>query len=77
MARFRNISAEDRHVGRSDGPVTKAGDVVVADGDVVAEIGDAYIVGEGGDARAWPTETWELLKEAKDAPKKSGERAGD
>lgn len=61
-------------MGRSDGPVTKAGDVAVADGDVVAETGDAYIVGEGGDARAWPTATWELLKEAKP---KSGERAGD
>ncbi|MEV7907701.1 hypothetical protein [Streptomyces anulatus] len=75
MARFKNISPDDRHVGRSDGPVVGAGDVTVVDGDVVEELEDAYIVGEGGDARAWPKETWELLKDAK--PPKSGEKAGD
>ncbi|MCT9932450.1 hypothetical protein N5079_19805 [Planotetraspora sp. A-T 1434] len=65
MARFKNISGDDRHVGRADGPVVRAGDVTSIDGGVVEELDDAYIVGEGDDARAWPKETWELVSEAK------------
>jgi len=78
VARFRNISGDDRHVGRADGPTTTADAVVVVEGDVVEEIDDAYIVGEGGDARAWPKATWELVKETGGSqaarPSASGER---
>lgn len=65
MARFKNISGDDRHVGRPDGPVVKAGDVIAVDGDVVEALADAYIVGDGDNARSWAKETWELLPEAK------------
>lgn len=63
MTRFKNISDADLHVGRADGPSVKAGEVTVVDDEVVEEIDDAYIVGEDGDARAWPKATWELLKD--------------
>lgn len=65
MARFKNVSGDDRHVGRPDGPVVKAGDVVNVDGEVSEELDDAYIVGDGDDARSWPKSTWELIPEAK------------
>ncbi|UBU10034.1 hypothetical protein [Nonomuraea gerenzanensis] len=65
MARFRNISGEDRHVGRVDGPVVAAGEVVPVDEDVTGQSDDAYIVGSGDEARAWPKSTWELLEEPK------------
>lgn len=68
MARFKNISGEDRRVGRADGPLVEAGTVTSVDGAVTAQTDDAYIVGEGDDARAWPKSTWELLPE----PKSSG-----
>lgn len=63
MARFKNVSGEDRRVGRADGPLVEAGKVTAADGDVTEQTDDAYIVGEGDEARAWPKETWELMQE--------------
>lgn len=65
MARFKNISGADRHVGRADGRVVEAGSVMAVDGDVTEEIEDAYIVGQGDEARAWPKETWERIPETK------------
>lgn len=63
MAKFRNISGVDRNLGSIEGPVVKAGDVAVVPGEVTAELDDAWIVGEGDHARAWPKETWQLIKE--------------
>lgn len=79
MTRFKNISGADLHVGRADGPAVKAGDVAVVDDEVVEEIDDAYIVGEGGDARTWPKATWELLKDGSKGKGEQGkgEKAGD
>lgn len=68
MARFKNVSGEDRRVGRADGPLVEAGTVTAVAGEVTQELEDAYIVGEGDEARAWPKATWELLPE----PKSSG-----
>lgn len=68
MARFKNISGEDRRVGRADGRLVETGSVTAAVGDVTEETGDAYIVGSGDEARAWPKATWELVPE----PKSSG-----
>lgn len=84
MARFKNISGDDRRVGRPDGPLVAAGDIVTIDADVLAELDDAWVtggpddvvldeetkerIGFTGDARAWPKETWELIREAAPAP---------
>lgn len=68
MARFKNISGEDRRVGRVDGPLVEAGTVTSVDGEVTGQTDDAYIVGEGDEARAWPKQTWQLVAE----PKSSG-----
>jgi hypothetical protein len=65
VARFRNVSGDDRNVGRPEGPVVKAGDVATVNGDVTEELEDAYIVGVGDDARAWPKSTWELIPETR------------
>ncbi|MER7063959.1 hypothetical protein [Streptomyces albidoflavus] len=62
------MSGEDRRVGRADGPLVGADDVTVVDGEVTGQTDDAYIVGEGDEARAWPKATWELVPE----PKSSG-----
>lgn len=62
VLRFRNISGLDLNLGRMDGPVVKAGDVAQVDGKLAEETDDAYIVGTGETARAWPKETWKLIK---------------
>jgi hypothetical protein len=72
VARLKNISGVDVHVGRADGPLVVAGDVTQVDGDVTEELADAYILGEGDEARAWPKSTWQLLDEPKSS-KKAGE----
>lgn len=85
MARFKNVSGEDRHVGRAEGPVVEAGTVLTVDGDVLAELDDAYVtggpedvvtdpetkevVGFTGDARAWPKSQWELIRDPKTSKK--------
>jgi hypothetical protein len=74
VARFRNISGAGMHVGRADGPLVEAGDVTAVGGDVTQQDGDAYVVGEGEHARAWPKALWELVPEAKS---KSSGKAGD
>lgn len=77
MARFKNISGEDRRVGRVEGPLVEAGMVTSVDADVTDQADDAYIVGEGDDARAWPKVTWELLDEPKSREPKSSKKAGE
>jgi hypothetical protein len=72
VARFKNISGADLRVGRAEGRLVEAGDVTAVDGDVAEETDDAYILGEGDEARAWPKATWELIPETKSS-KKAGE----
>lgn len=69
MARFKNVSGEDRRVGRADGPLVEAGTVTATADEVTGQTDDAYIVGEGDEARAWPKATWELLPEPKSTGK--------
>lgn len=69
MPRFKNKTGDELHMQHAEGPTVGPGEVVQVDGDVVEEIDDAYIVGTGDDARAWPKATWELLKEAAKADK--------
>lgn len=64
MAKFKNISGEQLHLGRPDGRAIDAGEVIDAGGEVDDELDDAWIVGEGDDARAWPKATWELVDQA-------------
>ncbi|MEV4173981.1 hypothetical protein [Nonomuraea sp. NPDC049709] len=73
MARFKNISGTDVHVGRTDGRVVEAGKVIAVDGEVTEQTDEAYIVGAGDDARAWPRATWELVSEPKSSVKAGGE----
>ena len=73
MAKFRNISGDDRNLGRIDGLPVKAGDVAVVPGEVTEELPDAYIVGTGEAARAWPKETWQLIKETARAADKGND----
>lgn len=45
MPRLKNISGDDRNIGRVDGPVVNAGDACVIDGDLLDDTGDAYVIG--------------------------------
>lgn len=65
MARFKNVSGTDLRVGRADGPLVRASEVTTVEGDAVADLGDAWVIGEGDEARAWPKATWELLDKPK------------
>lgn len=65
MPKFRNITGEPVDLYR---PAELGGQRVDKDGVVevqgeVEEIDDAYLVGEGGNRRAWPMATWELVKD--------------
>lgn len=70
MARFKNISGDELYLQRAEGPLIGPGEVVDVDGDVTEEISDAYIVGTGDQARAWPKATWEFVPAAKAGPDK-------
>ncbi len=54
---LRNKSGEVLHLGRPDGPRVEADEIVKVDGKVT-ETDDAYVIGEGDDARAYPKSTW-------------------
>lgn len=70
MARFKNISGDELHLNRPEGPPIKPDQIVEVDGEVTEEIEDAYIVGSGEDARAWPKATWRVTsKTARDGTK--------
>ncbi len=70
MPKFRNISGDALDCFkpaevRGSEHVDNLGEVEV-DGEV-QEIGDAYIVGEGDNARAWPKALWQLVVDKKPA----------
>lgn len=46
MPRFKNISKEDRRVGRADGPLVEADKVTIADGEVIGILDDAWVTGD-------------------------------
>lgn len=72
MPKFKNISGdtlEVRGLRAYDTTPVEAGKYAEVDGEVTAGLeddADAYVVGEGDQARAWPKALWEL-----DAPKKT------
>lgn len=72
MPRFRSLSSEDLDLfapafrTAESFPVEALAEVEVA-GDVSDETEDAYIVGVGGDARAWSKTLWVLADKEKPA----------
>jgi hypothetical protein len=78
MPRFRNIGAA-AHVykpaGDPDSLFVDAGQIVETPGELAPEQpADAYVVGEGDQARAWPKALWELVED-KPATKPSSSAA--
>jgi hypothetical protein len=64
MPRFRNLGAAAhvyRQAGHPESLFVDAGQIVDAPGQVSEEKADAYVVGVGDDARAWPKALWELV----------------
>jgi hypothetical protein len=72
VAKFRNITDDDLHVGSTEGRVIDPDGLTETPGVVLEEIGDAWIVGRrlgddhgnpigDPDARAWPKSTWDLV----------------
>lgn len=67
MLKFKNITGARLDVFRPaelGGSGVDDGGVVEVDGTVTEELADAYLVGEGTSARAWPKSQWELVKES-------------
>ncbi|HEX3778437.1 MAG TPA: hypothetical protein VHX38_02135 [Pseudonocardiaceae bacterium] len=62
-----------RPAGEADSLHVKAGQTITVPGEITAELDDAYIVGEGDDARSWAKVRWQL----KAAPAKSSSRKSD
>lgn len=72
MPRFRSLSSDELSVFRPDGeydafPVTPDEPEIEVPGDVTEETEDAYIVGEGDEARAWSKTLWALVETKKPA----------
>lgn len=70
MAKFRNITGDALAVFKPaevrGARIVDADAIVEVDGDVTERLDDAYIVGSGDDARAWPTALWELVDDKAD-----------
>lgn len=66
MLKFKNIGQGVHAIKRADlgGPLIEATSTIEVDGTISSETEDAYIVGEGDNARAWPKSQWELVKSA-------------
>lgn len=66
MPKFKNVGADVHAVKRADlgGELVVSGAYFEVGGEVSDETDDAYIVGSGDDARAWPKAQWELVKTA-------------
>lgn len=64
MAKFRNVGPDVHAVKRADlgGQLVETGSDFEVVGEVAEETEDAYIVGSGDNARAWPKAQWELVK---------------
>jgi hypothetical protein len=66
VLKFKNVGPDKVDVFKPaelGGAQVDAGGVLEVDGSVFKETDDAYIVGEGGAARAWPKSRWELVKD--------------
>lgn len=68
MAKLMNVGPDAVYLWAppeyEDSLLVEAGQVVDVTGDVSEELDDAYIVGAGDDARAFPKSRWELAGKA-------------
>lgn len=66
MARFKNVSGTElllfARQSQADSFQVPPDGIVDIPGEVTAETDDAYVVGDGDEARAWPMEFWKLTK---------------
>jgi hypothetical protein len=64
--RFKNNTDDDLVLfgptGHPDAYICPAGEIVEVRGDITDETDDAFIVGSGDDARAWPKSLWRVTK---------------
>ncbi len=82
MARLKNISGVPvdlyARTGEAESYRVGPGETVEVPGDVThpdAEGADFFTIGEGDDARAWPSASWEVLGESK--PRSGSGRKAD
>lgn len=68
MPRFKSLSGDDLDVfapaGDSESFPIAAGAEIEIPGEVAGETADAYVVGVGDEARAWPKALWALVTPA-------------
>lgn len=66
MLKFKNVGPDVNALKRADlgGPLVETNGLLEIDGEITEETPDAYIVGDGDNARAWPKAQWELVKPA-------------
>jgi hypothetical protein len=56
---LRNVSGEPLNLGRPDGRLVDVDEVIHVEGDVSKDSpDDAYVIGDGDDARAYPKSLW-------------------
>lgn len=56
---LKNVSGEARYLGRSEGRRVEDGQVIHVEGKLAkTQPGDAYLIGEGDDARLYPHSLW-------------------
>lgn len=63
VLKFKNVGDAIHAQKRADrgGELVETGGVFEVDGELAEETPDAYLVGTGDDARAWPKAQWELV----------------
>nr|WP_062336190.1 hypothetical protein [Herbidospora sakaeratensis] len=74
MAKFKNVSGVDVHVGRADGRIVKSGEFFEVAGERVEVEGvdDAVVIKTpDGDLRSWPTATWEYVPDVVPTPSRA------
>jgi hypothetical protein len=66
VLKFKNVGPDVHAQKRADlgGRLVESNSTFDVDGEVSSETEDAYIVGDGDNARAWPKAQWELVKPA-------------
>jgi len=61
---LKNVSGEPLYLGRPDGRRVDDGEVIHVEGTIAkSSPDDAYVIGTGDDARAYPKSTWKVTAE--------------
>lgn len=65
---LRNTSGGPLHLGTADGKLVDEDEVIHVEGKLAKDQpDDAIVIGDGDDARAWPTALWTKVGTAKNA----------